>query len=490
VEPGEVTRISRVFLESQEDLGDWVRLDRKRDLLGKTLTPAALDEVEKWVTEALQIYGFACPEVKTEANADTGEIKVWVNPCLRLRILEVRGENIPQQESKIFRRYDAFQLGTYFEPRLLRVTEERVIGSRIVESYRLSKECTSEGVILKQEAIPGLPRLLTIGFGANTEGVILGKASWRNTRLGSQDSSLDLTANGSARIQNIQANLLWYTFPSMGRLYLNPFAQLDRRDELKFESLEVRGRFTVGSTWDLGGYGTGGDSVGGQFFLGPSINFYRTYRGEGAPSSQFLNLEGLLILRSHLFEYYLRRPQNGFISTFAFHLADSALFSSATAQRLEWTGQSLWNIFNLDPPFWIVGIRWGFASVLTSEPVGFGTKLPAPFFRYLGGSADLRGFGRLELPADGQGGGLTSGFAGVEFRLSHTLPFDLDPFVFVDVGAIGRKSFSFDPPVYWSPGIGMRWASPAGAIRTTLAHGISGSATDHWQFYFSFGEEF
>ena len=43
----------------------------------------------------------------------------------------------------------------------------------------------------------------------------------------------------------------------------------------------------------------------------------------------------------------------------------------------------------------------------------------------------------------------------------------------------------------------MRWESPIGAMRATLAHGFAsptGTLTraghEHWQFYFSFGEEF
>jgi outer membrane translocation and assembly module TamA len=95
----------------------------------------------------------------------------------------------------------------------------------------------------------------------------------------------------------------------------------------------------------------------------------------------------------------------------------------------------------------------------------------------------------MELPVV-NGGGLTSGFVGLETRLSQTLPFDLDPFVFMDFGEISNSAALLSAPLYWSPGVGVRWASPIGPVRTTLAHGFVGNSADHFQFYLSLGEEF
>jgi outer membrane translocation and assembly module TamA len=108
---------------------------------------------------------------------------------------------------------------------------------------------------------------------------------------------------------------------------------------------------------------------------------------------------------------------------------------------------------------------------------------------YLGGQADLRGFGRMELPGNSVGG-LSAWFGNLEMR-PDLWGTRLEPLLFVDVGELGNKSFSIQSPLYWSPGIGMSYLSPIGTFQTTLAHGIvSGgdpASLSHWQFYLTLG---
>src|SRR4029079_10634802 len=108
---------------------------------------------------------------------------------------------------------------------------------------------------------------------------------------------------------------------------------------------------------------------------------------------------------------------------------------------------------------------------LTSELAAPGTLLPANVLQYLGGSTDLRGYGLQELSGRSGIGGLTSGFISFETRLAHTLPLGFEPFIFLDMGAIGKHSMSFSSPIYKSPGAGLRWASPFGTLAATLARG-------------------
>jgi outer membrane translocation and assembly module TamA len=128
------------------------------------------------------------------------------------------------------------------------------------------------------------------------------------------------------------------------------------------------------------------------------------------------------------------------------------------------------------------------------ERPGPATLLPPDYRTYLGGSSDLRGFSRQELPTDGEGG-MSSFYLGVETRFSGVLPWNLEPLFLFDVGALGSKPVSLDMPIYWSPGFGMRFESPIGTFRGTLANGFVGSGVhdwsgSHWQLYLSLGEEF
>jgi outer membrane translocation and assembly module TamA len=144
----------------------------------------------------------------------------------------------------------------------------------------------------------------------------------------------------------------------------------------------------------------------------------------------------------------------------------------------------------------VLGVRGAAATTITGERPGPDIKIPPGFRQYLGGSRDLRGFGREELPANGLGG-LSSVFGGVELRFGGPLPLGTQPLLFLDAGALGNAPWSLDHPAYVSPGFGARWESPIGVVRTSLAHGfiLPGDTSvpdsfSHLQFYLSLGEEF
>ena len=85
----------------------------------------------------------------------------------------------------------------------------------------------------------------------------------------------------------------------------------------------------------------------------------------------------------------------------------------------------------------------------------------------------------------------------VELRLADVLPRNVEPLVFVDAAQAGRKSAELERTIYWSPGFGVRWGSPVGALRATLAYGMAArreretlEPKPEWQFFFSWGQEF
>jgi translocation and assembly module TamA len=217
-----------------------------------------------------------------------------------------------------------------------------------------------------------------------------------------------------------------------------------------------------------------------------------TLRGDGPRSTQFLALDGEIRWLSHAFEFYRTDPRTGFSAEFKSSLNSQQLGSSLSAQRMRLGFESLWNVQDYDPPLWVFGIRGGAALTLTDDRLGPGTALPPTFRQYLGGSADLRGFGRQELP--GPAGGLSAAFASLELRWAGAWAGSLQPLVFLDIGATGSEPWHLASPLFWSPGLGLRWASPVGTVRSSLAHGLVAGAHDaaisHFQFYLSLGEEF
>jgi translocation and assembly module TamA len=475
---GPLTRVTRLeaFGTPPE-----LKLERKRKVIGAPLTPNLLGELEKWVYIRLQGEGFACPKVTTEANSETGVIRISVKEGPRQDLVSISEESVPGLEPGVLRRFDAFRLGNPVNGDWLTLTENRINGNQIVQSTHFNLSCAADGAHATQEVVSGPPRLLTLGVGIDTEGLVQAKASWRNSRLGRMGSWVDITGLASSKEQLVNSSMYWYFLSYPSRVSLRPLVQFSHQNEEFFETLTPRGQMTVGSTWD-------NQWLGADGYTGPSFDEVRTIRGTGPGLSHFLSLTTRLRAQTHGFEFYSANPRAGASADLEGFFSQKDLLASTTVQRVNFKTEALWNFKNYDPPLWVFGVRAGVGLTLTDSSEAL-SGLPPTYLQFLGGSTTLRGFGRLALPSSGQGG-LTSFFLGPELRLSNTLPYGLDPFVFVDLGEIGQESFALSGPLYYSPGFGIRWASPVGVLRTSLGHGHPMSENGGFHFYLSFGEEF
>lgn len=472
---GEKTLVKEIVLEGDPKVDP----KKKRKILNEPLTPSLLDTLERWATAQLEEQGYGCPVVKTRADPDTGEVFLNIQTGPLTYVASVLQEPIAGLHDDILRRYDAFEIHQPFNGKLLDVTADRSHSEKIIESTRFVKTCQGDQLSLRQTAVAGQPRLITVGVGLNTEGLVLGKFSWTNTRWGEMGSRLSFLTEASARLQTAEAELNWYFLPYVSRYSITPAVQFARRDETHFELLTAKAQIGVTRTFDWSIFSA-------KAFLGPSMDLTRTLRGPGSSSSQLLSIEARGFLQHHDFEYYRASPQSGFKLNFLSNFTTKSLVSSVTAQKLTLKGESLWNIAQLDPPLLVFGVRGGISTTLIQESDR--ANLPANYLHYLGGSSDLRGFGRQELSLNS--GGLTSAFLGIEARLVQVLPLHLEPFIFTDGGMMGQVSASFNSPLYWGPGVGIRWDSPIGPVRFTAAHGFINNNPGHMQFFLGFGEEF
>ncbi|MBC7691281.1 MAG: BamA/TamA family outer membrane protein [Methylotenera sp.] len=463
-----------------------LELFRKRRVVGEILTPALLDKVEQWTAQRLQGIGYACPEIKSEADPKTGIITVAMVPGEKQIAARVIDESSGGITPGILDRYNAFNFGKLFNGDLLVLSERRILRDGVLQGLHFSNACEKEGVVIKRTGIEGPPRLLTVGFGTNTEGLLLVKASWKNTRIGRRASLIDVTALASSKTQQVNATMNWYNFAHTSRRYIQPSIAFIHANENPYEISEVRTQLHEATSYDS-------QDIGLTFKAGPTLEFIKTARGNGPKDSHFLSFETDTSLTSHYNEFYFKSPRTGYRVDLTTFFNSDPIYSETTAERINLDWEALWNYRNFDPPLWVLGFRGGLGTVVSGERPGPGTKLPPHFLRYLGGSENLRGFGRQELTDKGSGA-MSSVSAGVEWRwVESPLPFDLQPFVFTDLGLLGLNPLDFDSPLYWSPGLGIRWESPVGALRATLAHGYASGQppeVSHLQFYFSFGEEF
>jgi translocation and assembly module TamA len=487
VDLGKSTIISNIHLTGAPGELD---INRKREIRGEKLTPKKLDELQEWVSYELKHRGYPCPQVDVAADLNSGEILVTIDRGYKLNISQITEDPVGDLHPKVLRRYDAFHLDDLFDIWNVTLTERRAMEDDLVLGTHFSEKCFPSGVTLHQSVQPGLPRLFRIGVGFDTEQGPLFKVSSHYSRLNQRGSSLESSLSTSFLIQDFKAAFNWYVLKDPSRFFLKPNVEVKRDKESKFTTFQTIAGILPAVNWD--------DTYNRwSATLGPSYETDQTLSGVGPAYSQNLFLKESLLLTSHDYEYFEESPQRGYKIEVDSGFSNQSIISNVTATQLSANAETLFNIGKFSPPVLILGLRGGYGTTLTPNQSSDLTALPISFRYFLGGTQNLRGFSRTELSSNGGLGSMTEAYLGFESRFTAVLPWGLQPFLFTDAGALGMSPNTLDWPLYWSPGVGIRWASPIGAIRVEAAHGFLDSPVvaldsdrSHWQFYLSYGEEF
>lgn len=494
LDPGRLTRIRQLNIEgiSRKDLNP----RKKRHVRRFSMTPKKLDEIEAWAKTEIQNDGYPCPTVKLYAFSDTGKVKLDIQ-LNKAEVYEaIVEQNIDGLDPKVMRRFNAFVIGQPFSQMRNTLTANRVEADGIMQNAALLAVCGGdrEPFVIKQVFIPGKARLFTVGFGANTETYLLVKSSLKFQRLDDLGSSISTTLLASFLKQEIATTAEWYVLHPPSRWHLKPTITITHEDEEQFEV--ITGEVSVGPSAKL-------DSQRASYnlFFGPGWSWTRTLEGVAADEDAFffsalMNLEAM----THDFEFFRTSPRSGGRIKLGMALNHAKIYSDVTAQRLNIEGVQLWNLGRFSPPMLVLGVRGRFATTVTDRSEANFGLLPPNYFHFLGGSTDLRGFDRQELPKNNllpQEGALTTAFGSLELRLVDTLPWGVQPMLFADMGATGQESLKLENPIYWNPGTGVRLQTPIGVFRSTVAYGFLIDNTDptlndlsHFQFFISYGEEF
>jgi len=485
VRVGTQTLITKLVGRGLEGLYD---LGKKRGVVGKPLTPEALDELKLDVSARLQEQGYACPTVDLDADARTGVVTVSADPGVYYLLTYIHQPRLDGLDPGVFDRFQAHQYGYPFDIRLLDLTAERIVQQALFQSAYYDVSCSTAGLNITQRVVEAKPHLVAVGFGVDTEGYAETRAQWRASRLGYRASSMEASLFASYREQRADALMHYYLRPS-DRLNLVPRATLNRDNEVPYEVADARASLSPNWTWD-------DDELHLELLGGPVLEHINTLRGVGPASDTFFAFETRAIVTSHLFEYYQRDPRVGWQAGLQTSSRARGAYSDLSAQRLRLFGEKLWNVGHYDPPWLVLADRGWAGTVITDGDARTNTLLPPSQRFFIGGDVDLRGAQRQELPNDA-GGFFTAVYDGLELRVNDVLPFKLDPLIFCDAAMGGRAQWSLDRDIYYSPGVGLRWASPFGVFRISEARGTvarrtlpSDTKLPHWQFFFSFGTEF
>jgi len=487
VDPGALQRTREIIYQGAPEHFDDYRL---RDVVGVPLTSDILNTIEGWTLARLKNMGFACPDVKIRAVKETGIVTVNITPGPRYSITEPTMKDTLGLYDKTMRRFDAFALGAPYRAEWMKLSSIRAENDGIVVSSQLLHTCPQVGpesniqpLNIQQQIIGGEKRLVTVGLGASTEEIPISQLSWKSVRMDQNGSNLLVSLYASQREQKLKTTYAYYLFKNAPRFDLSPSIELDRSNERTYHSSEIQASLP---------FSYHGDTEDHSWLasFGPAAS--RVYSDKDVT---FFSLIGRLNLTSHDYELYQADPRSGYSLDLNAEVLSPGLQIAPIATLLGFTGSHLFQVNWVDPPQWILGFRYALATTVTDQIPGSATILPAQYFLTLGGDQNLRGFGRNEI-TNRSVGGLTSAALGTELRFAKTLPVGIEPFIFFDLGSLGEKSFDLESTIYYSPGFGIRWSTPFGAIRSTLAHGYlsknreQNEDLEHLQFFVSFGKEF
>jgi translocation and assembly module TamA len=465
------------------------RYDRENSK-GELLTPGLLRAIASDITTRLGHYGYACPKVETEADPKSGRVAMKIHSGEKQNLIRVKEEFIPGIAPRTLRRYDAFVIGDTFRGDLMPLTAARTVSDGIVRNSYFNLRCTPEGVEAEQKVLAGMPREVTLGVGLNTDRGVIVRGAWKHARLGSRGSQLatSLTASWKGRDFNTEdgrAELSWYLMEEPSRFHIRSVLTVTHQADNRGDVLNATAQMAPAMTWDTA-------HVGGMLTFGPTLNGVIKFRGEGRDQSYFLALTGDVRFTSHDYEWQRSAPKSGFELTSTASASRKGALSDLSATMFRVRYAHLFPFPVEGKRQFVLGVRGGFATTLTELKEGGIASLPPNLHHYLGGSGSVRGFGFQELPD--AIGGLTSVYSGVEGRGLGLLPFNIEPFLFVDAGSISRGSLDVSAPWYLSPGAGIRWGSMFGVFRISLARGyalaLANKSAEHWQLQFTYGEEF
>jgi translocation and assembly module TamA len=485
VDVGKITAIERL---EGDGFPAGLDLGKRRGIVGAPLTPAKLDEVQAALTGELQNRGYACPEVAMSADARTGEVRARFLGGVAHAAEPIEEPSVDGVDPEIFRRYEAFERDRPLNQDLLKLTSTRVVAEALFLNSSYDVTCGTQGVRIVHRVAAAPPRLVSIGVGVDTEGLASVRARWIHSRIGARADTAQAILFASAREESLDARMNLYLSPS-SRAFLLPRAVAARSDEPLFETESSEISLSPAFTWD-------GQALHVEFSAGPALEYADTQRGLGPLHDLFQSFNTHLAVTSHLFEAYLREPRNGFRAELDTASRVAGVNSSLTANRVRLGTEKLWNLGSFDPPLAVLGARGWAGTTVVSDPAAALPQLPPASRFFIGGNADFRGVGTGEL--SDQNGFLSGVYEGLELRGGDLLlPYKLQPIVFVDAAMGGHSSLQLDPNVYYAPGFGARWSTFVGSFRVSFARNLvwqrdpaTFPGRPHWQFFFSYGQEF
>lgn len=488
IQTGPQSKLQLLELQNAPNAWNW---KRRRDVKNRPFTPVVLNEFTKWAQRRLQENGHPCPVVTSEAivNEETFILKVEEDLEAIFGPVETIGET--DLDPKILDRYSAYFEKKEFDIRLLEITANRILVDDLYLSAYFDIICDGkDNFKIIRRVVPAKPHLLTFGLGFDSEGGVIFRSLLKKSRLTEKADSLQINLYSSFIEQTLSAQYRHFYLEDLSlRHHLLISPSIKREKESNYETV----------TYQLGAslvFGWEQESHLIEAKAGPLLERLDLIADTGNERIDSLKIETEFRFLSHLYEYFLNDPQKGWV----FVINTSTQFAGARAHenihKVQLRHQILWNLWDWDPALLILAWRGWAGTYVISDGKTNTDEIPINQRFFLGGDNTLRGFVRQKLPFSNNGF-LSVLYQGFELRLGKWLPYNLQPYVLFDFAKGGETANELAKENYYSLGLGMRWASPLGTVRGTLAQGFMtpdpspsvGGAHD-LMMIFSFGREF
>jgi translocation and assembly module TamA len=485
---GPVTKIKSLQVSDQTGI---LNPKKKRQVKNDPLTSVKLNEIEAWAKIQTQSSGYACSE--NSVTAQVWDKTVYIDTQLngRKKFGKLHFSQMSGLDSDVLDRYQPFQEGDWFDIRKTQIMTSRILSDGLFQSAYFVINCHDDVADIKLETSIGKSKVLRFSIGGSTEELPFADLTFKDSRLDDKASSYTASTHASPKEVSLTGSSELYFFPGWNKTFLGPRFRLAKKIENSSETNTAQAGIDIGRNWDF-------SNIRFNARWGPTLNYTKTIRGVGPAEVTYPTIDSSVTLNSHIYEYLYREQYEGWIFHFNYRGQNKGIGSKLDMNRYRTDLKTLWNLGGFSPPEWILAFRIE-SIIVDAKDINRNKNrdlLPIDDRIFLGGDENLRGFPRQSLDNNDLGY-LTSLYLGFELRLIEDLPYHLQPFLLLDLARAGSSRYVLDKPVFESEGLGLRWPSPFGTLRGSLAKGSirnkdssTKSYLESWVLFLSFGQEF
>jgi outer membrane protein assembly factor BamA len=466
---GPESKLKKVIIlpEDEQKASD---LEREIERLhkDKSLNPRLLNEIEAEALGYLRRNGYPCAKVETLVDAKESSATLTLDRTVLHQFGEVKKDQIKGLHPNALDRYYPFEEDELFSERLTLLAERRMTRAQAVQGTYFLENCSEDGesFSMSQYFIEGPPRTFRFGAGASTEQGPMARARWTNHRHASMASILSANLQASFRTQSLTLMADSFFWKHEPRRSLYSEFEIKRESQLDYDELTVRAKPHVKWTLDYW-------NRHWLWTIGPTFETgtFSVLEEKSTQTFSAVALEGGMQWMSHIYELFDIHPGEGDTFNFNFSARHPSLGFSDPLLRLDSSIMKLYRLRDSGRGALIGGVRFNAGTTWVSDDVTL-NSLPPSVKHYGGGSDDVRGFFLNTLPKNDGLGALSKLGLKLELRRTRLFLESLEGFTFIDGAYFGDRSWSTEPRLWHSPGVGLHWLTPIGLVQTFVARAL------------------